>query len=438
MLSIFMAISAVFVNSGFNEALIRKKKCTNDDYSTVFYYNIIVSLVFYLILYFGSGLISNFFNEPLLELLVKVLGLLIVINALTIIQRVILVKRIDFKLLTKISVSASIFSGIVGVTMAYLDYGVWSLVIMSISRAGVEALLLWMFNQWNPKLIFSKESFKELFSFGGNLLLLAIIDSIYKNIYNVIIGRYYPVAQLGFYTRADSFKNLPSQVLVGTIRRVSYPVLSSIQDNKALLKMAYKRLIKSTSFISFVLLIGMAAVSKDMVVVLIGEKWLQSAEYLQLLCFVGIFYPLIALNSNMLKVAGRTDIILKIGIALKVLAVPVILTAIFIGIFEMIIVLFFHQLIAYYVYSYYAGRFINYNFLEQIKDILPAFFLALIMGGVIYVIGTSINISLILKLIMEVSIGVFIVFGISEITKFKPYIYFKEIVKEKIKNFNHN
>lgn len=437
MLTIFIAISQSFIDSGFSQALIRKKNPSQVDYSTVFYFNLIIGIICFLILFFCSGLIARFFKEPQLKSLVQVIGLSLIINSFTIIQRTILTKRIDFKLQTKISIIASIISGIVGIGMALTGYGVWSLVIKTIVMYLMTSILLWLWNKWKPILIFSLQSFKELFSFGSKLLISGLIDTIYRNVYYLIIGKYFSAQELGYYTRADQFNALPSSTLTTVIQRVSYPVLSSIQDDKERLKAAYKKIIRSTMLITFVLMLGMAAIAKPMILTLIGIKWEPCIIYLQMLCFVGMFYPLHAINLNMLQVQGRSDLFLRLEIIKKSLAVPIIIVGIFLGIKAMIFCMFFLNLIALYLNSYWSGRLIGYSFLQQIKDILPSFLLAVIMSTVVFAEGL-LPLSLLPLLIIQLITGAILTFGFCEVFNFKDYIYIKEIVKEKLLMHKNN
>ena len=435
MITIFIAISTSVINSGFSQALIRKKDCTDTDYSTVFYFNLLVGVVLFAILFFAAPLIAGFFNEPQLTKLVKVLASVLVIDAFTIIQRTKLTKRIDFKLQTKISVIADIVSGVAGIAMAYTGFGVWSLVARQIIQRALNALLLWVWNRWIPLLVFSKESFKELFSFGSRLLVSGLIDTAYRNIYLLVIGKFFSAAELGYFTRSEQFQKLPSQNINTVIQRVTYPVLSSMQDDKSRLKNNYQKLIRSTMLITFVLMLGMAAVAEPMIITLIGEKWRPSIIYLQMLSFVGMMYPLHALNLNMLKVSGRSDIFLKLEIIKKILAVPTIVIGVIWGIKIMIAGMMVNTLIAYYLNSYWSGRFIGYSFKQQVTDILPSFSLALTMAVAVYLLGLILPFSMLLKLILQIGAGAAIVFLFCELTQFKDYIFVKNLIVEKIKEF---
>ena len=431
MTAIFIAISQSFIDSGFTQALIRKKDCTQTDYSTVFYFNILVGIIFYLILFFSSGAISRFFNEPQLKTIIQVLGTGLIINAFTIIQRARLTKRIDFKLQTKVSVIAVICSGIIGIVMAYMGYGVWSLVTRTLLGFALTSLLLWIWNRWKPSLKFSMDSFREMFSFGSKLLASGLIDTAYRNIYLLVIGKYFSASDLGFYTRADHFKKLPSQNITGVIQRVSYPVLSTIQDDIPRLKRAYRKLIKSTMFITFIAMLGLAAVAEPLIVTLIGEQWMPSVVYLQLLCFAGMLHPLHAINLNMLNVQGRSDLFLKLEIIKKIMAVPVIIVGILYGIKIMILGMVLNSLIAYFLNSYYSGRHIGYSTINQIKDILPSFILAAVVGGLVFMIGKILQTPVYLILVIQLTIGALLAIGLPEMLKMESYLYLKQIVVEK-------
>ena len=431
MITIFIAISTSFIDSGFGTALIRKKECTDTDYSTVFYYNLAVGICFYGVIFLSAPAISRFFNEPQLTNLVQVLGVVLIIDSFTLIQKTILTKRIDFKLQTKISVIASIVSGVVGILMAYRGFGVWSLVMKQITQRSVNSLLLWLWNSWRPLMVFSKDSFIELFSFGYKLLISALINTLYRNIYLIIIGKYFSAQELGFYTRADQFKALPSQNIDQIVSRVSYPVLAQLQDDKVALKRNYQKLIKSIMFITFILMIGMAAVAEPMVITLIGEPWRPCIVYLQLLCFVGMMYPLHALNLNMLTVQGRSDLFLKLEIIKKIMAIPVIIIGVMFGIKAMILGMIVNTQIAYFLNSYWSGKFIDYGVLEQIRDIFPSFVLAVTMALIVGAIGWLLPLGYSVKLMVQIVSGAILVFVIAEITKIDTYLFMKDILYTK-------
>lgn len=438
MLTIFISVSQAFIDSGFSNALIRKENCTNTDYSTVFFFNISVGAILYFVLFFCAGPVSRFYEEPQLFLLVRILGIGLLISSLTIIQRTRLTREINFKLQAKVSIIASLSSGILSIFLAIYGFGVWSLVAKTISQSLVTLVLLWTLNRWKPLLVFSKTSFLGMFKFGYKLLLSGLIYTLNNNIFYLIIGKFFSANDLGYYSRADQFKNLPSSSITGIIQRVSYPVLSSIQDDQALLKNGYKKLVKSTMFITFILMTGMAAVAKPMIIVLIGDKWLPAVPFLQLLCFVGMLFPLHALNLNILQVKGRSDLFLKLEVIKAVLMIPVILIGIKAGIYSMISAMIVTSLLAYFLNSYYSGSLINYPSREQVLDILPSFFIALIMGIIVFSIGFFLSIKPVLILVIQIFAGAAFTHLIASLFKIDAYIEAIAIIKSGLEKFLGN
>ena len=435
MLTIFIAVSQSFINSGFNSALIRKKDCTQNDYSTVFFFNLAVSFVCYALLFLFSGAIASFFKEPQLRYLIQFLGLGLILNSFGIIQRTILTKNINFKTQTKVSLVSSVGSGIIAIAMAYQGFGVWSLVALTLIRYTLDSLFLWLWTKWVPTFVFCNKSFNELFGFGSKLLASGLIDTIYRYSYYLIIGKFFSAAELGYYTRADQFQQMPSSNLQGIIGRVSYPMLSSIQDDIPRLKEAYIKVIRSTMLLTFIFMLGMAAIAKPMILTLIGEKWSPVIVYLQLLCFVGMFYPLHAINLNMLNVQGRSDLFLRLEIIKKILALPTIALGIFFGVKIMIIGMIVNTLIAYYLNSYWSGKMIGYSFMQQIKDVFPSFLLALVINGFVFSLNFLNITSPLLLLSLQITAGGITTILLCELIKFNDYIYLKSTFLQKL--FKH-
>lgn len=437
MLTIFIAISQVFIDSGFSNALIRKMNCTKIDYSTVFFFNLAISIILYILLFFGSESIARFFNEPQLKALLQVLGFGLIINALAIIQRTILIKKINFKLQMKVSMVASIGSGIIAIVMALQGFGVWSLVALTLSRYFLTTFFLWIWHRWVPLMVFSKESFMDLFGFGSKLMASSLIDTTYNNIYYLMIGKYFTAVELGYYTRADQFQSLPSSNLNAVISRVTYPVLANMQNDKQRLKINFQKIIRSTMYLTFILMIGMAAVAKTMILTLVGEKWLPSVIYLQMLCFVGMLYPLHALNLNLLNILGRSDLFLKLEIIKKTLAIPIIIIGIFFGIKAMIFGMIIINLIAFYFNSYWSRIFIDYSTSQQIRDILPSFLLALIIGSGVFTLNYVNFLPSIVLLLLQILVGGLLSIFLGEILRFHDYIFLKKLIFEKYHSFKN-
>lgn len=432
MIGVFIAVSISFIDSGFSQALIRKQNCTDVDYSTVFFFNLLVGVFFTMILFVSAPLIADFFEQPQLIDIIKVTSVLLIVDSLTLIQRTKLIKEINFKLQTKISVITDIVSGVIAIIMAFSGYGVWSLVAKQMIARSLNSALLWYWSKWSPILTFSKSSFNELFGFGYKLLLSGLLNTVFNNIYLIVIGKYFSAADLGFYTQADKFKKLPSQNINSVIKRVTYPILSEIQDDIPRLKKNYKIIIRSTVFITFTLMMGMAAVAEPLVLTLVGEKWAPSIIYLQMLSFVGMLYPLHAINLNMLQVQGRSDLFLKLEVIKKILVIPAVIIGVFYGIKIMILGMIVNNIIAYYINSYWSGRLIGYSVKEQLKDVFPTFLLSVSMMIVVYISGLMLPFIAGINLIIQILIGAIYVLSVCELLRFKDYIRLKEIVFEKL------
>jgi O-antigen/teichoic acid export membrane protein len=358
----------------------------------------------------------------------------VIISSLGLIQRTILTKNINFKLLARISIVSSVISGTTGITMAYCGWGVWSLVWRTLCQNFVVVVLLWIWNRWKPILVFSTRAFQEMFSFGSKLLASGLIATVYNNVYYLIIGKYFSAADLGYYTRADSFRRIPSDTLTNIIGRVAYPVLSSMRDDDRRLKAGYKKLIKCTMLISFVLMIGMAAVAEPLIRTLIGAKWLFSVPYLELLCFAGMLYPLHALNLDMLNVKGRSDLFLKLEIIKKILVVPTIIIGIFLGIKVMIAGMIVNSIFAYFLNSSWSGVMINYPAKEQIADVMPSFLIALTMGIVVFLVGHSLTLKPAMILCIQVILGALFTAAAAKIFRLDAFMEMGRIVLERYTN----
>ena len=427
-LSIFIALFNAIVDGGFTNALIRKQNATDTDYSTVFYTNLLLSIVLAAVLFFCAKPISVFFEQPQLVSLTKVMSSVVVINALSIVQRARTTKTIDFKTQTKITIISSIGSGVVGIAMAYMGYGVWALVFQQVSNQLLSTLFFWIYNRWMPKLVFSWDSFREMWNFGSKLLASNLLATLWKEIYQVVIGKCYSPATLGLYTRAKQFADLCSSNLTLVVQRVSYPVLSTIQDDKQRLKDAYKKVIKTTMLPTFVLMLGMAACADSMIHVLIGEQWSECVPMLQVICIFAMLYPLHALNMNMLQVQGRSDLFLKLEIIKRIIDIGPLLLGIFVGIYWMLIGTVVTGIICYYLNAYYSGQFLNYDIKEQIKDILPSFIIAVVMAVLVYAMN-FIHLDFIILLPLQIIVGAIITIVMCEVSRQSEYLELKEIVR---------
>lgn len=424
---IIVAILNSIVDSGFSNALIRKKDAAGIDYDTTFIFNMALSLLMAGVMIVTAGPVSRFLNEPELVPLIRAMSAIVIINAAAIIQRTSLTKRVDFKTQTKVSLISSIASGAVGIGMAAGGMGVWSLVGQQISRQLLNTVFLWAFNRWLPRWRFSWESFRELFGFGWKLMVSGLIDTAWKEVYQLVIGKCYTTATLGQYTRGKQFSDIFSSNMTTVIQRVSYPVLSSVQDEKTRLKEGYRKIIRITMLLSFVLMFGLGAVAESLLHVLIGGQWAEAAGYLQIIVFTACLYPLHAINLNMLQVEGRSDLFLKLEIVKKIVAVGPILLGIFISIRWMLWSSVLVGIVSYFLNSYFSGKMIGYGSWAQLKDIAPSFGVACVMMAAVYALRLT-GLSPLPLLIVQLAAGAGITIALCELLKLEEYYELKGIV----------
>ena len=378
MITVFMSIGNVLLSAGLGQSLIRTNVPTEEDYSTVFFFNLICSLIVYGIIYFLADRIAAFYSQPLLVDILRWYSIVVVINAFSMVQITRLTKQIDFKTQMKASFPATILSGILGVILAFRGFGVWSLVWMAICKSILNMLLLFYNTKWLPVLVFHFEKFKYHFLFGYKLTFSALLDALFKDIYQVIIGKFYQPAVLGFYDRANKLNNLPGQSLWTVIARVTYPIFSEFKGDNVRLKSAYKKVMQILVFINAPLLLIMSALAEPLFCFLFTEKWLPAVPYFQILCWNGILYPVHAFNLNILKVKGRSDLFLKLEIINKLIVVIVLFVSIQFGIYGLLYGSVFVSIVAFFINTYYTGKFIHYGSFEQIKDIVLIIFIALV------------------------------------------------------------
>jgi len=433
--AIFLTISRTFIDSGFSNALIRKQNRTEVDFSTVFYFNIIVGLFFYFLLFFTSPYIARFFDALVLESLIKVLALNIIINSLIVVQRAKLTVNIDFKTQTKASLLAVIVSGIIGIGMAYKGFGVWALAVQSIIGAAIVMVILWTYSRWRPQKVFSMSSFKEMFSFGSKLLISSLIDSIYTNMYTFVIGKKFSTTDLGYYTRADGFAQFPSSNLTSVLQRVTFPVLSSIQSDDEIMKDTYRRFLRLSAFVVFPLMIGLLAVADPLIRLLLTDKWANVILLLQILCLSQMWYPIHSINTNLLQVKGRSDLFLRIEIIKKVIGVAILCVTLPIGVAAMCWGMVASSLIALFINTYYTGKMIQVGYLTQMKDLLPILGYSFSMGLIVWGITHLIH-NYILALLVGITVGISYYFFVARMTKSQELKEIKSLFdmqKEKIR-----
>lgn len=431
MLAIFFEVADTFVMAGFSEALIRKSDPTQKDYSTVFLVNVATGIFFYALLCAAAPGISWFFNQPDLTPIIWVMGSTIVINALSMVARVPLTKNMDFKSLATISVISNIVSGAVAIVLAFKGWGVWSLVWRNIVQCVASTLLVFVFSRPKFGLQFSRASFREIFGFGSKLLMSRLFLEVYNNLYYLLIGKFFSARELGLYTRANGYKDMFSRTLHNVIQSVSFPALAEIKDDDVRLKNAYRRLVQTTTYLTAILMFGLAATADHFIIGLIGPQWSDAIPYLQLLSIVGIFYPLHYINLNILVIKGQSGKHLQLEFLTKLIAVPALFTGFFFGIIPMIICMIFTWSLDYLVTSSTSGRLINYPVKEQIKDILPCFLFAVLLGAFVFLIGKIFPFHPLVILLIQVVFGFLFTVIVSNQFRIKPFLEIKEIVLQK-------
>jgi teichuronic acid exporter len=368
MTMIFIAFSQAFIEGGFTTALIRKKDASNGDFSTVFWFNLFVSVFFYVAIYVSAPLISKFYNEPKLLLITRLIGLNLILNAVGIVQRTILIKRFDFKAQAKIHLTSILLSGLVGIAAAKNGYGVWALVASNILKNLLMVVFYWLNTSWKPSFEFSTSLFKSLFKFSSRLMISSILNNISENLYSLVIGKLFSSKSLGFFTRAQQFQQLPVSGVYGAINSVCLPLFSQVQDDHIKLREYYSKVIKLTSFVIFPVMGIIAVLSDDIIVTLLTEKWLPSSPLIKILCIIGAFYPIHAINLDILKVKGRSDLFLKLEVikqALNFFMIWICYRYDVIGLAWGMVCL---NILCLYLNTYFSKALINYSFFNQMRD----------------------------------------------------------------------
>ncbi|MDO4955813.1 MAG: lipopolysaccharide biosynthesis protein [Bacteroidales bacterium] len=377
LLTVFMVFSNTFINAGFTTALIRKADMTDVDCSTVFYCNILISIACYIILFICSPLIADFFDAPILSEVVKVYCLTLIIGAFESVQISRLTKKLQFKSLAIVNVFTSVTSGIIGISLAYMGWGVWALVWQSVLNGILHAVLIWIVSRWKPGFIFSKESFHEIFAFGKNLLFSGLLFNIYSQLSPLIISKFFSLADLGQYNRGVSYASLPSNTINGILEKVTFPIFANYQNDKDRLLYLYRRYIKSSSMIIMFSLILLAALAKPLVLFTITDIWADCIIYLQIYIFGACFRHLSHINLNLIKVIGRSDLILNLELWKRGISIAMIFAAIPFGVIGICIsmVIFVHIDLAFN--TYYTGKLFGFGYFKQMKDYMPYFLISL-------------------------------------------------------------
>lgn len=416
MLAIFMAIAQSLLDSGFNRALIQKKNRTNVDYSTVFYFNLIISLFVYVVFFCIAPYIADFYRTPVLTDVSRVVFISVIVNAFSLVQTAKLTIELNFRLQSLASVISVVSSGILGIVLAYMGYGVWALVAQMLSSAVVRTVILWIFSHWKPLFIFSIQSFKELFSFGSKLLVGDFIHTIYTNMYTLVIGRSFNPSDVGYYNRANGYAALPYSVFSQVVNKVMFPILSEKQDDNEALLNVYNKLFRAPMFFYTPLMFGVAALAKPLICIMIGEKWLDCVPLLQVLCIGFVFSPMTAINLNLLYVKGRSDLSLKLDLIKKPIGIVILFASLPFGLWWMCFGKALYDFVAFVMNCYYTKKLLDYGFVAQLKSIASILIVSILMYIVISGICSFLT-SYIMMLIVGTLIGISFYCGIFALMK---------------------
>lgn len=427
---VFLAIAAVFQDSGMAGALIRKPEIEEKDYSTLFLYSIGMGILMYAALFFASPYIASYFETPVLIPLVRVTALTFLWGPITTVQYVILKRKLDFKTPTKISIATKIFSAIVGITMAYMGYGLWALVISGVLSGFLNLILIVWAVRWYPRTGWSNESFKYLWGYGNKMLASSLLETAYSNITPLFVAKYYCPADLGVYNRARNYAIMPSQNVTGVIQNVTFPVLSKMQDDDESLARNYRRMLKTTAFVVFPLMMLLAGLARPLIITMITAKWEACIILLQLLCFSLMWYPIHSINLNLLQVKGRTDLFFRLEVIKKIIGLSILVVTLPLGLVVFCIGGIISSLVCLAVNTYYTGKLINVGYLKQMRDLFPTFFLSLVLFGVILALNQFIS-SYLLQILVGGTIGSLVYLGGAFLFKFDELNDVKYMLKRK-------
>ena len=428
LVTVFTTIMQVFVDSGMGSALIQKKDADDLDFSTVFYFNLVISSLLYLLMFFLAPLIADFYKIDELTPVIRVLSLNLIIAGLRNIQQSYISRNLIFKRFFFATLTATILSAIIGIYMAYNGYGVWALVAQNISNTLIGTIILWFTVQWKPKLIFSFNRLKNLFSFGWKLLASSLLDIILRELRSLIIGKYYTKEDLAFYNRGELFPKTIVGNINTSIDSVLFPTMSNVQDNQDSLKAITRRSISISTYIIAPCMVLLAACAEPIIKIVLTDKWLDSAFYLRVFCFSYCFYPIHTANLNSIKALGRSDIFLKLEILKKTVVLIGLLSTVFISVKAIAYSTIVIDILCQIINTWPNKKLLNYSYLDQIKDIIPSLLLSCLMGIIVYYFN-FIDINIYILIFIQIITGFSIYFIGSFTLKLEPYNYIVNSVK---------
>ena len=428
LVTIFTTIMQVFVDSGMGNALIQKKDADDLDFSSVFYFNMAMCSALYLIMFFAAPLIASFYRMPELTAIVRVLSFVVVISGVKNVQQAYVSRHLMFKRFFFSTLGGTIGAAVIGIAMAYLGFGVWALVAQMLFNAAVDTTILWITVKWRPKKMFSFQRLKSLFSYGWKLLVSSLIDTVYNDLRQLIIGKKYSSGDLAYYNQGKKFPQLIVTNINTSIDSVLLPTMSKAQDDMAAVRSMTRRAIKTSTFLMMPAMIGLAVCAEPLVQLILTEKWLPCVLFLRIFCITYAFYPIHTANLNAIKAMGRSDLFLKLEIIKKTVGIIAILITMWISVQAMAYSFLVTTILNQIINSWPNKKLLNYSYLEQIKDMMPQILLSLGMGAAIYAVS-FLHLSASLTLLIQIPLGVLVYWGGSKIFHVESYTYIIEMVK---------
>lgn len=430
LVTVFTTILQVFIDSGLSTALIQKKDADDLDFSSVFYFNFVICIILYLIMFVSAPFIADFYKDSSLVSIVRVISLTLIISGVKGVQQSYVSRHMLFKRFFFSTLGGTIFSAVLGIIMAYAGFGVWAIVFQQLSNNAIDTLILWITVKWRPIKKFSWSRLKNLLSFGWKMLASSLLDTVYNNLRNMIIGKLYTSADLAFYNQGDKFPKLIVTNINTSIDSVLLPTMSNEQDNHVRVKDMTRRAIKISTYIMAPLMIGLAFCAKPIVQIVLTDKWLPCVPYLQIFCISYLFWPIHTANLNAIKAMGRSDLFLKLEVIKKFMGMILLLITMNISVMTMAYSLLISGLISQVINSWPNRYLLKYSYIDQIKDILPNIVMALIMGGFVYFIS-YLNLPILVSLVVQILSGGIIYLMLSILTKNDSFIYLINILKSR-------
>lgn len=430
---VVMNVSAVLINGGLTSSLVRTQNADDSDLSTVFWFNIVISFLIYIVIFTTAPHISNFYNKPILTELIRVYAIILIVDSFVSVQAMRFEKELDFKTTFRIKLPSLLIGGALGIVLAWQGFGVWSLVYSAIFKNVISTIQYWFYSDWRPSFIFNKIKFRYHFSFGIRITASALLDVVFSNLFTIIIGKKFSSVELGYYDRADGLKQLPINNIAATLNRVAFPLFAKISHDNERLKNVYQEMLKLVIFVIAPIIGIMIIEALPLIRFLLTEKWLPAVPYFQILSLAGLLYPIHAYNLNILNAKGRSDLFLKLEILKKLLVIIIILLMIPFGMYGLVWAQVILSVMALFINTFFTGKFLNYNIFQQLKDLFPSIAVATFIGLILWLFDKEILYSQkdLIRIIVLTTLYLIIYFGITYMLRFKELILIKNIILKK-------